>query len=143
MSLSLHLQFLEQRMATMSCLPSRFEYYSAIHLTKLYHVCFYAYKDIPISHKRYAGFPITDKGIDLIDETFNHIGQVKYYSSRSKIHYGKLSTFLATPVLVGRKHLQMTLVRTHHSKLHSDIQNIVRRRDLNDVTLCALDFMKY
>lgn len=142
MSLSLHLQFLEQRMATMSCLPSRFEYYSAIHLTKLYHVCFYAYKDIPISHKRYAGFPITDKGIDLIDETFSHIGQVKYYSSRSKIHYGKLSTFLATPILVGRKHLQMTLVRTHHSKLHSDIQNIVRRRDLNDVTLCALDFMK-
>ena len=142
MSLPLHLLFLEQRMATMKCLPSRFEYYSAIHLTKLHNVCFYAYKDIPISHKRYAGFPLTDKGIDLIDETFSHIGQVKYYGPRSKIHYGKLSTFLATPILVGRKNLQLTLVRTHHSKLHSDIQNIVHREDLNDVTLCAQEFMK-
>jgi hypothetical protein len=140
MSVSLHLQFLEQRMATMSCLPSRFEYYSAIHLTKLHNVCFYAYKDIPISHKRYAGFPLTDKGIDLIDETFSHIGQVKYYGPRSKIHYGKLSTFLATPILVGRKHLQMTLVRTHHSKLHSEIHQIVQRGDLKDVTLCAREF---
>ena len=126
----------------MKCLPSRVEYYSAIHLTKLHNVCFYAYKDIPISHKRYAGFPLTDKGIDLIDETFSHIGQVKYYGPRSKIHYGKLSTFLATPILVGRKNLQLTLVRTHHSKLHSDIQNIVHREDLNDVTLCAQEFMK-
>lgn len=142
MSLPLHLQFLEQRMATMTCLPSRFEYYSAIHLTKLHHICFYAYNDIPLSHKRYAGFPLTDKGIDLIDETFSHIGQVKYYRPRSKIHYGKLSTFLATPILVGRKNLQMTLVRTHHSKLHSEIQHIVRRGDLKDVTLCAREFMQ-
>jgi len=78
----------------------------------------------------------------LIDETFNHIGQVKYYGPRSKIYYGKLSTFLATPILVGRKHLQMTLVRTHHSKLHSEIQNIVQRGDLNDVTLCAREFIQ-
>ena len=140
--MKLHIQYLEQRMWSVSCLYTRFEYYSAIHLTKLHNVCFYAYKDIPISHKRYAGFPLTDKGIDLIDETFSHIGQVKYYGSRSKIHYGKLSTFLATPILVGRKHLQLTLVRTHHSKLHSEIQNIVRRGDLNDVTLCAREFMQ-
>ena len=127
----------------MSSLSARFEYYSAIHLTKLHKVCFYAYKDIPISHKLYAGFPLTDKGIDLIDETFSHIGQVKYYGPRSKIHYGKLSTFLATPILVGRKHLQLTLVRTHHSKLHSDIHHIVQRGDLKDVTLCAREFLRY
>ena len=73
MSLSLHLQFLKQRMAAISCLPTRFEYYSAIHLTRIHNVCFYAYQDIPISHKRYAGFPLTDKGIDLIDETFRKL----------------------------------------------------------------------
>ena len=142
MTLLLHLQFLKQRMATTSYLPTRFEYYSAIHLTTLYNTCFYVYKDIPISHKRNAGFPITDKGIDLIDETFDHIGQVKYYGSRSKIHYGKLSTFLATPILVGRKNLQLTLIRTNNSKLHSDIQQIVQRGDLTDITLCPQEFLK-
>jgi hypothetical protein len=119
MSLSLHLQFLKQRMAAISCLPTRFEYYSAIHLTRIHNVCFYAYQDIPISHKRYAGFPLTDKGIDLIDETFSHIVQVKYYGAHSKIHYSKLS------------------------KLHSDIHQIVQRGDLTDVTLCAREFMKH
>ncbi len=143
MSLPLHIQFLEQRMASISNLSTRFEYYSAIHLTKLHKVCFYAYQDIPISHKRYAGFPLEDKGIDLIDETFSHIGQVKYYGPRSKIHYGKLSTFLATPILVGRKNLQLTLVRTHHSKLHSDIRRIVERGDLTDIALCSREFLKY
>lgn len=94
MTLLQHIHFLKQRMMLTPCLYTRFEYYSAIHLTKLHNICFYAYKDIPLSHKRSAGFPLTDKGVDLIDETFNHIAQVKYYSPRSKIHYGKLSTFL-------------------------------------------------
>jgi len=142
MSLLPHIQFLKQRMAMISCLPTRFEYYSAIHLTQLHNICFYAYQDIPISHKRRAGFPLTDIGIDLIDDTFNHIVQVKYYGPRYKIHYGKLSTFLATPILVGQKHLQMTLVRTHHSKLHSNIHQIVQRGDLNDIKLCSQEFLK-
>jgi hypothetical protein len=124
------------------CLYTRFEYYSAIHLTKLHNICFYAYKDIPLSHKRSAGFPLTDKGVDLIDETFNHIAQVKYYGPRSKIHYGKLSTFLATPILVGRKNLKLTLIRTDHSKLHSDIHQIVERGDLTDITMCSQEFLK-
>jgi hypothetical protein len=77
MTLLPHLQFLEQRMITLRHLPTRFEYYSAIHLTKLHQIRFYAYQDIPFSHKRDAGFPLNDQGVDLIDETFRHIVQVK------------------------------------------------------------------
>jgi hypothetical protein len=71
-----HLQFLEQRMAAIQHIPTLFEYYSAIQLTKQFQTRFYAYQDIPDSHKKYAGFPIYDKGIDLIDETFQNIAQV-------------------------------------------------------------------
>ncbi len=95
-----HLQFLEQRLASLTQLHTRFEYYSAIHLSKLHHIHFYAYQDIPVRHKRYSGFPLVDKGIDLIDETFSHIVQVKYYGPKHKIGYGNLATFLGTPVLV-------------------------------------------
>ena len=143
MSLLPHLHFLEQRMAALRHLPTRFEYYSAIHLTKLHQTRFYAYQDIPLSHKRDAGFPLSDKGVDLIDETFRHIVQVKYYGPRAKLHYGNLATFLATPLLVGRKHLKLTLVRTDHSKLHSEIHRMVTRGDLVDVALCARAFLKY
>jgi len=143
MSLLPHLQFLEQRMASIRHLPTRFEYYSAIHLTNLHQIRFYAYQDIPLSHKRDTGFPLHDKGVDLIDETFRHIVQVKYYGPKRKIHYSHLSTFLATPLLVGRKHLQLTLVRTQHSKIHREIQQIVQRGDLADVTLCSNEFLHY
>lgn len=137
-----HLHFLEQRMASLKSISIRFEYYSAIHLSKLHQIRFYAYQDIPDSHKRDAGFPIYDKGVDLIDETFRHIVQVKYYGPKRKIGYGHLATFLGTPVLVGRKHLNLTLVRTNHSKLHSEIQQIVQRGDLTDVPLCPYAFLK-
>ena len=136
-----HLQFLEQRLASLTQLHARFEYYSAIHLTKLHQIRFYAYQDIPVSHKRNAGFPLIDKGVDLIDETYNHIVQVKYYGPKRKIGYGHLATFLGTPVLVGRKHLNLTLVRTNHSTLHSEIQKIVERGDLTDVPLCPYAFL--
>jgi hypothetical protein len=102
-----HLQFLEQRLSTLSHLPTRFEYYSAIHLSKLHNICFYVYQDIPDSHKRNAGFPVFDKGVDLIDETFRHIVQVKYYGPKRKIGYGHLATFLGTPILVGRRYLNL------------------------------------
>lgn len=137
-----HLQFLEQRLSTLSHLPTRFEYYSAIYLSKLHNICFYAYQDIPDSHKRNAGFPVFDKGVDLIDETFHHIVQVKYYGPTRKIGYGHLATFLGTPILVGRRYLNLTLVRTNHSKLHTDIQQIVQRGDLTDVPLCPYAFLK-
>jgi hypothetical protein len=137
-----HLQFLEQRMAAIQHIPTLFEYYSAIQLTKQFQTRFYAYQDIPDSHKKYAGFPIYDKGIDLIDETFQNIAQVKYYKKHGTIYYGNLSTFLASPILVGRKHLQLTLVRTQHSWLHPEIQNIVDRGDMKDVTLCPKQFLQ-
>jgi hypothetical protein len=137
-----HILFLEQRLASLTHIPTQFEYYSAIHLSKLHNIRFYAYQDIPENHKRYAGFPLVDKGIDLIDETYNHIVQVKYYGPKRKIGYGHLATFLGTPVLVGRKHLNLTLVRTNHSKLHSEIQQIVQRGDLTDVPLCPYAFLK-
>jgi hypothetical protein len=137
-----HILFLEQRLASLTHIPTQFEYYSAIHLSKLHNIRFYAYQDIPENHKRYAGFPIYDKGVDLIDETYNHIVQVKYYGPKRKIGYGHLATFLGTPVLVGRKHLNLTLVRTNHSKLHSEIQQIIKRGDLTDVPLCPYAFLK-
>ena len=137
-----HLQFLEQRLASLTHLPTQFEYYSAIQLTKQFQTRFYAYQDIPESHKKNAGFPVYDKGIDLIDERFQNIVQVKYYKKNGIIHYGKLSTFLGSPVLVGRKDLRLTLVRTHHSQLHPEIQNIVKRGDMKDITLCSNQFLQ-
>ena len=137
-----HLQFLHYQMKSIVHVPTLFEYYAAIHLTKQLQTLFYAYEDIPQSHKINAGFPIRDKGIDLIDETFQTIVQVKYYKKHSKIHYGKLSTFLATPILVGRKDLRLTLVRTNHSWLHPEIQTIVTLGDMNDVRLCPNQFLR-
>jgi len=139
--IQLHLQFLHCQMKSITHVPTLFEYYSAIHLTKQFQTRFYAYQDIPESHKKNAGFPVYDKGIDLIDEIFQNIVQVKYYKKNGIIHYGKLSTFLGSPVLVGRKDLRLTLVRTHHSQLHHEIQNIVNRGDMKDITLCPNQFL--
>jgi hypothetical protein len=122
--------------------PTLFEYYTAIHLTKKLETPFYVYCDLPHSHKINSGFPIQDKGIDVIDSTLQHIVQVKYYKKHGEIHYGKLSTFLATPILVGHNHLRLTLVRTNHSRLHPEIQKIVKRGDMNDVTLCPQQFLQ-
>lgn len=143
MSLIPHLHFLEQRMSNIKHLPTLFEYYSAIHLTKKQQIRYYVYQDLPDSHKRDAGFPIMDKGVDLVDETWQNIVQVKYYGQKNKIHYGKLATFLGTPILVGRKHLNLTLVRTNHCKVHSEIHRIIRRGDLIDVPLSSRDFLKF
>jgi len=143
MTLLPHLRFLESRMATITNLPTLFEYYSAIHLTKTRNTRYYVYEDLPNSHKRDAGFPINDKGVDLVDETWNHIVQVKYYKPKSKIYYGSISTFLATPILVGRKHLNLTLVRTNHCKIHYELTNIIKRDDMKDVTLCNRAFLRF
>jgi len=140
--IQLHLQFLHYQMKSITHVPTLFEYYSAIHLTKQFQTRFYAYQDIPESHKKNGGFPVYDKGLDLIDETFQNIVQVKYYKKNGIIHYGKLSTFLGSPVLVGRKDLRLMLVRTHHSQLHPEIQNIVKRGDMKDITLCSNQFLQ-
>ena len=123
-------------------MPTLFEYHAAMHLTRLHGIRFYVYQDIPESHKRGAGFPARDKGVDLISETYDHIAQVKYYRPKRIIHYGKLSTFLATPILVGRPSLRLTLLRTSHCRLHRDIQTIVERGDMQDVTLCERAFLR-
>jgi hypothetical protein len=137
-----HLQFLQYQMKSITHVPTLFEYYAAIHLTKQLQTQFYVYCDLPNSHKTNAGFPIQDKGIDVIDSTLQHIVQVKYYKKHATIHYGKLSTFLGSPVLVGRKDLRLTLVRTNHSWLHPEIQNIVKRGDMKDITLCPNQFLQ-
>jgi len=137
-----HLEFLRAQMMLSRHMPTIFEYYSAIHLSQTHHTRFYTYRDLPHSHKKDAGFPLSDQGIDLVDETFHHIVQVKYYKPKTKITYGDLSTFLATPLLVGRKQLRLTLVRTQHCILHSDIQTIIRRGNMTDVALCSKEFLR-
>jgi len=140
LALSKHIYSLERKMHTITYLPTAFEYYSAIHLTRLYRKPFFVYQDVCALKKSTFKFPLQDKGIDIIDEQFQHIAQVKYYKEYSKIYYGKLATFLATPLLVGKK-LEMTLVRTNHCFLHSDIKRIIDRKDLNDIQLCTKDFV--
>jgi len=137
-----HLRYLKDQMLHMTHRPTLFEYYAAIHLTKQHNRPFYVYQDLPLSHKRNAGFPLTDKGIDVIDECFQHIVQVKYYGPNTKLHYGQLATFLATPLLVGRRDLSLTLVRTKTCTVHSDIQRIIDRGDLTDLALCSREFMR-
>jgi len=139
--LSKHIYSLERKMLHNTHLPTAFEYYSAIHLTRQHKKPFFVYQDISPSKKAEFGFPIQDKGVDIVDEYFQHIAQVKYYRKYSKIHYGKLATFLATPLLVGKK-LDMTLIRTDDCLLHSEIKQIIARGDLKDITLSANDFLK-
>jgi len=138
-----HLRYLKDQMFHITHRPTLFEYYAAIHLTKQHNRPFYVYQDLPLSHKRDAGFPLTDKGIDVIDECFQHIVQVKYYGPKTKLFYGQLATFLATPLLVGRRDLSLTLVRTNTCKVHSDIRQIIDRKDLTDVPLSDAEFLKF
>jgi len=137
-----HIYTLNHKMYRISNLPTAFEYYSAIHLTQLFQKPFHVYQDIPASAKQKFGFPIQDKGVDIVDEGFDHIAQVKYYRNDSVIKYGTLSTFLATPVLVGRKAMKLSLVRTDHSLIHADIQKIVMRGDMTDYKLCQKSFLE-
>jgi hypothetical protein len=138
-----HLQFLSKQMTLNTHRHTLFEYYAAIHMSKLHQTPFFVYADIPVSHKRGAGFPLTDKGIDLINDRFTHIAQVKYYGPKGRITYGGLSTFLATPVLTGQRFLRMTLLRTDHCRVHDDVKGIIERGDLCDVALCERAFLQH
>jgi len=137
-----HLSYLEHRIRSIRHLPTAFEYYSAKHLTLYYGTPFHVYQDISPSLKMRYGFPERDQGVDVANEDFTHIGQAKYYGPGKLIHYGTLATFLATPLLVGRKELKLSLLRTRHSILHTDIKRIANRGVLNDISLDSTEFLQ-
>ena len=137
-----HINALERKMRSITHLPTAFEYYSAKHMTLLYKEPFHIYGDISPTHKTNNNFPIQDKGIDLADDYFTHIAQVKYYGHGKVIHYGALSTFLGSPLLVGNKNIKMTLIRPTHTILHNEIADMVKRGDIMELILCANDFRR-
>jgi len=122
-------------------MPYIFEYYSAIHMTKLFNKPFYVYKDFPRQSKMYQNFPVIDKGIDVIDDCLEIIGQSKYYSENNCITYGKLATFLASEKLV-RKRLTFYLLRSDHCKLDSDITSMIKNEIIYDIPINRFVFLK-
>lgn len=141
-----HIQFLERKIYDLGkhdhplSRPTQFEYYSAIYLSRLHEKSYYVWKDLTPAQKEKAEFPINDKGIDLAEETFTSVGQVKYYGEKQSIGYGKLATFCGMPVLTG-KDLVLNLLRTSHSCLSSDIQGIVKGGRMMDIPLCNQTFL--
>jgi len=137
-----HVTILEKQMRSITHLPTAFEYYSAKHMTLLYKEPFHVYRDISPVHKINNNFPVQDKGVDLADDYLTHIAQVKYYGHGKIIHYGTLSTFLGSPLLVGNKNLKLTLIRPTHTILHKEIADMVERGDIMELMLCSKDFLK-
>ena len=103
---------------------------------------FFMYKDFCKEKKLKNGFPITDKGVDLIDESSNIIGQCKYYSKNTSITYSKLSTFLATEKITGKK-LDFYLIRTDDCKIDGLVKKMMDRKILNDVCISRDEFLFY
>lgn len=142
-----HIHFLERKIYELGkhdhplSLPNQFEYYSAIQLSKIHQKPYYVWKDLTPLQKEMAGFPINDKGIDLAEETFTSVGQVKYYGEKQSIGYGKLATFCGMPTLTGRN-LVLNLLRTSHSCLSSDIQGMVKEGRMTDIPLCTHTFLE-
>ena len=145
--MNFHLRFLQNEFQkenlTYHRLPIMFEYYCAMVMSKIYKTPFYVWKNLSPSHTKKAienGFPLREKGIDLFNDSFSHIGQSKFYGKNTTITYGKLSTFLASDKLVG-KPLRMTLLRTDHSRLSNDIVKMVECGVIDDVRVCTDDFL--
>ena len=145
-----HISFLEKNIKQLLfhthnnlTFPTIFEYYSAIHLTKIHQKPFYVWKDLSRTQKKNANFPNTDKGVDIADESFTILGQSKYYSENNSITYGKLSTFLSTDKLVGRNDLQFILLRTDHSRIDKFIKPMIDRKILIDIPLKNIDFLSF
>ena len=115
-------------------IPYIFEYYSAIHMTKLFKKPFFVYKDFPKNLKIKQNFPIEDNGIDLIEESMNIVGQVKYYSPKNYITYRKLATFLASEKLIG-KPLSFYLIRTEHCLLDNNIKSMINNNIIIDIPI--------
>jgi hypothetical protein len=121
--------------------PEIFEYYSAIYMSKRHQSQFHVWKHIDMNKKKKEGFPVMDMGIDVSDPHFNHIVQSKYYRANNMITYGKLATFLSTPLLTG-KSVKMTLIRTEHSLIDHNIECIIIRGDLEDVVVNNKQFLQ-
>lgn len=121
--------------------PEIFEYYSAIYMSKRHQSQFNVWKHIDMNKKKKEGFPVMDMGIDVSDPHFNHIVQSKYYRANNMITYGKLATFLSTPLLTG-KSVKMTLIRTEHSLIDHNIECIIIRGDLEDVVVNNKQFLQ-
>ena len=145
--LTSHIHFLEWNIFRLSSLPVSnltypkiFEYYSAIHMSRRHKKQFYVWKNIDKKKKKKAGFPIMDMGVDVSDLHFKNIVQSKYYSANNIITYGKLATFLSTPMLTG-KESKLTLFRTDHSFVDCTVQRIVDRGDLEDVLINNEQFL--
>lgn len=122
-------------------IPYIFEYYCAIHITKLFNKPFFVYKDFSKQLKINQNFPVEDNGIDLIDESLNNVGQVKYYSSKNYITYGKLATFLASEKLI-RKSLSFYLLRTDHCLLDNNIKSMINNKIIHDIPINNDIFLK-
>jgi hypothetical protein len=123
--------------------PTIFEYYSAVQLSITHKKPFWVWKDIPKEEKLKAKLPVLDKGIDISDETFTNLGQCKYYSNGNYITYNKISSFLATRVLVGRQDINFNLIRTNDCKIDKSLQSIIFRKDLKDIKIDNQDFLLY
>lgn len=121
-------------------IPTCFEYYSAIMLTKTYDTPFNVWKDVSNQQKKEYNFPIRDKGIDLVNEKFSIIGQSKYYK-KSSLTYEKLSTFLAIDKIVDKKDFQMVLVRLSDSKIDKHIKEMISKGILIDFQIDEKDFL--
>lgn len=143
-----HIHFLKWNIFRLASLPITrftypeiFEYYSAIYMSKRHHTRFNVWKNIDMNKKKKEGFPVMDMGIDVSDPNFKHIVQSKYYRANNTITYGKLATFLSTPMLVG-KSVKMTLIRTEHSLIDRNIECIIIRGDLEDVVVDNKQFLQ-
>ena len=122
--------------------PYLFEYYSAMILSKKLNKNFFVYNDIKDIKGSPYTFPKRDKGIDLIDQSLNIIGQCKYYSNNKYITYGNLSTFLASDKLIGKK-FDFYLIRTEDSKIDNTVKKIIDRGDMTDICLSKKEFINY
>jgi hypothetical protein len=110
-------------------------------MSKRHQSQFHVWKHIDMNKKKKEGFPVMDMGIDVSDPHFNHIVQSKYYRANNMITYGKLATFLSTPLLTG-KSVKMTLIRTEHSLIDHNIECIIIRGDLEDVVVNNKQFLQ-
>jgi superfamily II DNA or RNA helicase len=122
--------------------PTLFEYFTAISFTKQFNKPFWVWKDIEPSKKMELDFPVIDKGVDITEDSFTDLVQVKYYQSGHTISFGKLATFLAFDKFSDHK-VNLHLARTDGSRLSSDIHKMVTKGFLCDYPLSSEGFLDY